>query len=418
MGSKKLYDFVIFGASGFTGQFVVSEVQRIASAENIKWAVAGRSRDKLNEVVSKRTESSGDSFSDIITADINDYQSLLLMCRQTKVVLDCVGPYRFYGEPVVKACVEAKTSYVDICGEPQFLENMLLKYNDGAEKSGIYIIGSCGFDSIPSDLGVLYAKQQFSGTLNGIKAYLDLKTGQSGACLHFGTYESAVYGLGDINSLRKVRQALGHQRLPLVGPKLKSDGSLHYHSTLHKYCIPFLGADVSVVKRTQRYIHEKLNEPPIQYSMYSCISSLYQVFLLFLFGSIFKLLAITSWGRSLLLKHPKFFTAGIFSHEGPTKQQMNETSFSIMMYGEGYSDGSLSLNRSDKPNKKIVIKVSGPEPGYVATPIAMVQSALVIAKEPGKLPEKGGVYSPGAAFYRTSLIKRLQENGINFEVMG
>ena len=418
MNDKRNYDLIIFGASGFTGQFVVSEVQRIASAENIKWAVAGRSRDKLNEVVSKRTESSGDSFSDIITADINDYQSLLLMCRQTKVVLDCVGPYRFYGEPVVKACVEAKTSYVDICGEPLFIDSMLLKYNDGAEKSGIYIVSACGFDSIPSELGVLYAKQQFSGTLNGIKAYFNFKVGQSGGCVHFGTYESAIYVLKDEWKSQKVQKQLDYEPLPLVGPKLKSEFPVHYKSPFKRYAIPFEGVDMSMVEKSQRFLYKQYNEPPIQYSLFTCVNSFFYIPLIFFLGFFLKLFALTSWGRYLLLKYPKFFTAGFCSAEGPTAQQMDQTFFSLTMFGEGYSEKNSSLNRSDKPDKKIVIKVSGPEPGYYATSVAMVQSAVVMVKEQEKLPVKGGVYSPGAAFFKTSLINRLHNNGMKFEVLG
>ena len=418
MDGDRSYDFVIFGATGFTGQYVVKEVQRIASSENIKWAVAGRNRQKLVDVVSRQTDLQTESFAnDIIIADVNDYQSLLMMCKQAKVVLDCVGPYRFYGEPVVRACVEAKSSYVDICGEPQFLENMILQYNDGAEKEGIYIVGACGFDSIPSDLGVMFVKKEFRGTLNSVTGYLELHSGPSGLGMHFGTYESAVFGASDTRTLKKVRKALAFKPVPLVGPKLRLKGAVHYYNPGRSYAIPFLGADVSVVKRSQRFLHEKLNETPVQYSMYSCIGGLWRFFLLVLFGGIFQFLANRQWGRSLLLKHPKFFTSGIFSHDGPTQQQLKETSFSITMYGEGYSDGESTLNRSDKPDKKITVRIAGPEAGYVATPLAMVQAALVIVKETDKLPEKGGVYSPGAVFYRTSLIERLQENGLKFEVM-
>ena len=417
MAVDKNFDFVIFGASGFTGQFVVNEVQRIATAENIKWAVSGRNRQKLTNVINQQTNTDGDACIDIIIADVNDYQSLLLMCKQAKVILDCVGPYRFYGEPIVKACIEAKTSYVDICGEPQFLENMVLKYNEDAAKHEVYIVGACGFDSIPSDLGVLYVKQEFSGTLNSVDGYLKVHSGPSGSGFHFGTYESAVYGVGDAANLRKIRKAFAFKPVPRVGSKLKLKSAVHYYHTGRSYAMPFPGADVSVVKRSQRYIHEKLNETPVQYSMYSCIGGLWNLFLLIVFGGIFKFLATKSWGRTLLLKYPKFFTGGMFSHEGPTKKQLDETSFSITMYGEGYSDGDSRLNRSDKPDKKISVCVSGPEPGYVATPIAMVQAALVVVKEREKLPEEGGVYSPGAAFYRTSLIQRLQENGLKFEVL-
>ncbi|XP_029442196.1 saccharopine dehydrogenase-like oxidoreductase, partial [Rhinatrema bivittatum] len=95
---------------------------------------------------------------DIIICDVGDPSSLDAMCKQTTAVLSCVGPYRFYGEPVVKACVENGTHCIDISGEPKYLEGMYFKYNSQAADKGVYIIGSCGFDSVPADLGVLFTR--------------------------------------------------------------------------------------------------------------------------------------------------------------------------------------------------------------------------------------------------------------------
>ncbi|CAK8695990.1 unnamed protein product [Clavelina lepadiformis] len=409
------YDMVIFGATGFTGKFVVEEVKRIASEESVSFTIAGRNRSKLIQVLQ---ETGLENLSnDIIMADVNDFQSLLVMCKRAKIVLDCVGPYRFFGEQVVRACVEGKANYVDISGEPQFLENMQLKYNDMAEAAGVYIVGACGFDSIPSDMGALFTKQQFPGTLNSIKSYLNILSGPRGAGLHFATYESAVYGISDVSSLKKIRRAFGFKPLPLVGPKLKLEGMFHYSSPLRCYAMHFLGADAAVVRRSQRIIYETFDEPPVQYSMYSCVGSIWSVIKMVIFGSIFMMLAKSAWGRSLLLKHPKFFTGGRCSHEGPSRKQMEETSFTLTMYGEGYSDGNPDLGRKDKPDKKMTVRISAPEPGYIATPICLVQAALVILKETECLPPKGGVFPPGAAFCKTTLINRLQRNRINFAVI-
>nr|CAB3265889.1 saccharopine dehydrogenase-like oxidoreductase [Phallusia mammillata] len=423
MGSEREFDFIIFGASGFTGQYVVQEMLEVNREEGLNWAIAGRSMVKLEKVLSdmrnKGASTQNDPEVQKIIADISDYQSLLLMCKRAKVILDCVGPYRFFGEAVVKACVEAKTSYVDICGEPQFLENMQLKYSDGAKQGGIYIVGACGFDSVPSEMGVVFAEQQFDGILNSVQCYFKTKTGKSGSGLHFGTYESAVYGLSDTNNLIKIRKAFNNQPLPMVGPKAKPKGAVHYQSELQKYAIPFLGADPSVVKRSRRFLYEKDEVPPVQYIMYMCIPGFWNLFLLMFFGGLFKFLAMRSWGRKLLLNHPKFFTAGMCSHEGPTEQQLAETSFSLTMYCEGYSNRKNDeCGRTDRPDKKMTVEVWGQEPGYVVTPRIMVQSAIVILKEKDKLPTDGGVYPPGAAFYRTSLIDRLVKRGMKFNVIG
>lgn len=98
-----------------------------------------------------------------IVADVSDPESIKSMARLGKVVLNCVGPYRFFGEQVVKACVEEGTHHVDVSGEPQFLESMQLKYHKLAEEKGIYVVGSCGFDSIPADCGTVYLVQNFGG---------------------------------------------------------------------------------------------------------------------------------------------------------------------------------------------------------------------------------------------------------------
>ncbi|XP_064197175.1 saccharopine dehydrogenase-like oxidoreductase isoform X3 [Anguilla rostrata] len=113
----------------------------------------------------------------IILADVGDLASLATMCKQGVVVLNCVGPYRFYGEPVVKACIENGTHYMDICGEPQFLEGMQLKYQSQAAENGVYVIGSCGFDSIPADMGIQFTRDHFKGTLTAVESFLTISTG-------------------------------------------------------------------------------------------------------------------------------------------------------------------------------------------------------------------------------------------------
>jgi short subunit dehydrogenase-like uncharacterized protein len=159
------YDLVVFGASGFTGKFVAERVARRSRQGSLSWAVGGRNPAKLQKVLEDVSSNTGVSPSEvgIIKADVNDDSSIRQMCRSSKVLLNCVGPYRFYGEPVVKACVEEKCDYVDICGEPQFLEAMQLKYDEHARDNGVHIVGSCAFDSIPADLGLLFAKETFPG---------------------------------------------------------------------------------------------------------------------------------------------------------------------------------------------------------------------------------------------------------------
>lgn len=162
-------DIIIFGASGFTGKHTIPYVYKFSQSDgrSLTWGVAGRSEEKLKETlqeVSKKIEADLSKIP-IITADIDDEESLRKMAGRAKIIINCCGPYRFYGEPVVKACVEAGTNHVDVSGEPEFVESMQLKYHESAKEKGVYIISTCGFDSIPADLGVVYLQKNFEGKL-------------------------------------------------------------------------------------------------------------------------------------------------------------------------------------------------------------------------------------------------------------
>ena len=125
------YDLVIYGASGFTGQFVIEYLERAAQQHQLTWAVAGRSEGRLRAALARAGAVLGTDLSRVptIVCDSSDTSSLLAMARQARLVLNCVGPYRFYGESVVEACVEAGAHHLDISGEPQYLEKMQLKYH-------------------------------------------------------------------------------------------------------------------------------------------------------------------------------------------------------------------------------------------------------------------------------------------------
>uniref|UniRef100_A0A8B9J4K7 Saccharopine dehydrogenase-like oxidoreductase n=1 Tax=Astyanax mexicanus TaxID=7994 RepID=A0A8B9J4K7_ASTMX len=420
VGSPRRYHFVVFGASGFTGRYVLEEAARCAAEarEELRWAAAGRSRARLETAISQAAESLGKpelkTEVDIIVADVDDAESLAVMCKQAVIVLNCVGPYRFFGEPVVKACVENGAHCVDVSGEPQFLEGMQLKYDGEAGEKGVYIVGSCGFDSIPADLGILFTRDQFKGTLTSVESFLTASAGPEGACIHEGTWQSLVYGLSDSGTLRSLRKKFGHKPLPVVGAKIKRRSALFYSNEIQQYSVPFMGADPAVVKRTQRFLHEELQENPVQYGAYVGVGGVSSVVKLLFAGLMFWILVQFSFGRNLLIKFPRFFSFGYFSKEGPTQKQMEGSSFRFGFYGEGYTEGQDPSE--GKPNAKIRTLVQGPEAAYVATPIAMVQAAFTILNEPDSLPKKGGVYTPGAAFAKTTLIDRLNKHGIQFSV--
>ena len=148
------FDIIVYGATGYTGRLVAEHfVREYGDRDDApKWAMAGRSEDKLTAV---RDEIGAPATTPMIVADASDPASLEAMCKRTKVVLTTVGPYQLYGDALVEACVKTGTDYADLCGEPAWMAEQIAKHHDAAKASGARICFSSGFDSIPFDLGVL-----------------------------------------------------------------------------------------------------------------------------------------------------------------------------------------------------------------------------------------------------------------------
>ncbi|MFO0464436.1 MAG: saccharopine dehydrogenase family protein, partial [Burkholderiales bacterium] len=158
------FDVVIFGATSFVGKILCAYLMREfgtaakPGARKLSWAVAGRSKAKLQDLLAGLGPAAADI--PVIIADAADDTALKEMCKQTRVVVSTVGPYALYGEPLIRACVQTGTDYCDLTGEPQWIRRMIGAYAEQAAASGARIVHCCGFDSIPSDLGVWFLQQQ------------------------------------------------------------------------------------------------------------------------------------------------------------------------------------------------------------------------------------------------------------------
>ena len=161
---KKAYDAVVFGATSFVGQilcrYLLAEFGTAAKPgkRNLRWAIAGRSRAKLDALIASL---GGDAKKlAVVIADAEDEAALEMLCAETRVVISTVGPYALYGETLVRICSRNGTDYCDLTGEPHWVRRMISKYEEDAKRSGARIVHCCGFDSIPSDLGVWFLQQQ------------------------------------------------------------------------------------------------------------------------------------------------------------------------------------------------------------------------------------------------------------------
>lgn len=423
--SEKL-DVIIFGASGFTGKYCVLEACTVL--QNLKWGVAGRSQTKLEGILKEMGKKANKDLSQIpiIIADVNDEKSLADMVSKAKIIVNCCGPYRFFGEPVVKACVEAGTHHVDVSGEPQYMETMQLKYNELAKEKGVYIVSACGFDSIPADLGVIFLEKNFDGVINSVETYLEsqVKGGSyGGASLHYGTWESAVYGLAHADELRDIRLKLNKGPLPKFQPKLKVRSVFHKSDVIDAVCLPFPGSDKSVVQRTQRFLFDNEKKRPIQVQTYVGFPSMFAAMIVAFIGIVFGIMTKFALGRQLLLNYPKIFSLGFASHEGPSEDKSNAVHFKITIKANGWPSSEKLAEPTDQfkdpPSKNMIAKVTGQNPGYGATCVALLLSAVTILQDSDKMPGNGGVLTPGAAFGKTNMIAELEkyEHGIKFEIV-
>jgi short subunit dehydrogenase-like uncharacterized protein len=171
MSENRKYGIVVYGATGYTGRLVCEYLNKQYGVNGaVNWAMAGRSQEKLESV---RDELSISTDVPLIVADAAEYGSIKTMIEDTQVILTTVGPYQLYGSDVVRACAEAGTDYVDLCGEPAWMHEMIAAHGDAAKASGARIVFSCGFDSIPFDLGAYFlqqaAKEKFGAPVSRIK---------------------------------------------------------------------------------------------------------------------------------------------------------------------------------------------------------------------------------------------------------
>ena len=343
------FDLVVFGATGFTGKRVIKYLRDRKVKYSV--AIAGRSEAKLKELQKEL----GTSYA-VLLADCSNPKSVEEMAKSAKVLLNCTGPFRFYGEVVVKACIDAKTHYTDITGEPQFIEGMYEKYDALAQKNGVTVIPACGFDSMPAELGTMTAKEEFKkagGAVHDIEMFISSKSGPQGSVGNFTTFESAVYGVSDVAKLKAIRKSSKR-------PRLNTIGKLKIHKLPKKdprvgWIVIFPGADPSVVKLSQQ-IQQIRNKDYVgaNFGAYIVVPNFFALVTLIFGALMFASLASFGFGRNLLLSHPEFFTFGHFTKKGPTEEQIKGTSFSETFYCKGLVG---------EATKEIVVKVSGPEPG-------------------------------------------------------
>lgn len=387
--NEKPYAIVVFGATGFTGRLVAEYLARTVG-NSVSWAIAGRSRAKLEAlrsdlaaVIDPDCASIG-----IIEADVGDAKKLSSMAAATRVLLSTVGPYARYGEPVVDAAVEHRCDYVDITGEPDFVDAMVKKHHTEASARGLRIVNACGFDSVPHDLGVLYTVSRLpEGVPLTIEGFVRSSGSPSG-----GTWHSAVEFFSKHTPLRGSRRP---EREATNGRLVRGlHTAVHREPALDSWAVPLPTIDPVVVLRSAAMIDRY--GPDFRYGHNAQVK--YTTTLLAAGAGLGAVIALSKFKptRELLLslKSPG---------DGPSIARRKRSWFTVRFRGSG---GGQTL----------WTKVSGGDPGYTETSKMLAESALCLALDRGALPVHTGVITPAAAMGE-ALIERLQRAGIRFEVI-
>ncbi|KAH7102143.1 Saccharopine dehydrogenase-domain-containing protein [Auriculariales sp. MPI-PUGE-AT-0066] len=424
---------VVFGATGFTAQRVISELVARGTTwipAGFTWALGGRNLKNLETQAGKLANIDGIPKPSVVYGDVTSPESMLRLAQSTKLVLNCVGPYRDTGEPVVKACVQGGADYLDLCGEPEFIEKMVLNYFEAARKAGVSIVHAAAYDSVPCDFAVLAAKRaiQARGAAPGsIEMFMAVHNDKLSPGGHYATYQAAVDGFSSAyRELPRVRKHLSQSMwsarpAPLrpLGPVVRLRRGTMGVSTDERvggYMIPYFFSDPAVVRLSQSldsYLGTRT--PNAHFTAYLVIARTWTLIILTFYYTIFSSLVQSPFGRSLLLAYPSLFTKGAITHTGPTQAQLDDTRFSQTYIIKGYykpSSPSSSPTRSvASPDVNLRATMTGPEPGYVATPIFFLLCAREILRNRERVTR--GVLTPAVAFTHgvEEMLQQLNEDG-------
>ena len=391
MKPSSKFDIVVYGATGFTGQLVAEYLAaHYAGKSDPKWAMAGRNLGKLASV---RDAIGAPADTVLIQADASDPASLKAMVDQTKSVLTTVGPYQLYGSELVAACAASGTDYLDLCGEPVWMRRMIDAHQAAAQSSGARIVFSCGFDSLPFELGVFFCQETAKKSLGApvsrikgrVRAMKGTFSGGTAASIK-ATFAAAAKDLSLVGMLKD----------PFVltpgfeGPKQPPGNKPKFDEEMGMWTAPFVMATINT-----RNVHRS------------------NLLMGFPYGRdfVYDEMVLTGPGEKgeanaklVVAANSKMGGAdGPKPGEGPSKQERETGLYDLLFIGMG------------EGGREVRVAVRGDrDPGYGSTSKMIAECAICLLRDTPEV--KGGIWTPGAAM-GNRLIKRLVDNaGLTFEV--
>jgi len=395
---NKHYDIIVFGATGCTGGLVAEYLLNQASPASI--ALAGRSLKKLNKLKKSLLKSQKDPVDiGIIKANVTDQASVVSMTSQGKVVANVVGPYIRYGEPVVRACIETQTHYLDISNEVEFVDYVFHKYHESAQIAGIKVVNCCGFDSIPHDLGALFAITELSKQVEGdiIDECISMEGFVSGdRYFSDGSWHAAIDAFSHYRQYKKIRKYWyykDHNGLPTSNRKIKAlPFNIQYQDKLNAWSVPLPTIGSKIVLRSARRM--PIYGERFEYGHYKLFKQLPKALKTVVsVGSVFSVAQFRK-GKKLLLTLRK-------KRGEPHARQHKKDWFCVTVQARSSQD-------------MLEVQVQGSAPDNSETAKMLGESALCLAFD--GLSHDSGVLTPAVGM-GMPLIKRLHGAGVTFNVL-
>jgi short subunit dehydrogenase-like uncharacterized protein len=405
--STREYDIIVLGASGFTGRLVMEYlIATYGTSGDLKWAIAGRNQSKLEEVRALYLADKQQASLPILLADSSDPGSLATLAQSTRVMCTTVGPYALYGTAVVAACVAAGTHYCDLTGEVHWMAKIISEYQDKAENSGARIVHTCGFDSIPFDLGAWFLQDAMMKE-HGVPA-LEIKTrvGRFSGAASGGTIASMLNMLAEADDNPSILELMDNPYSlnpegAITGPDGADQDSAVYDPDFEQWTSPFVMAAVNT--RVVRRSNALLNFPwgkDFHYNEATLCKSRTAAIRNAVAGKVGMGLLGKPTARRLAARMlPK-------PGEGPSQQAREEGFYELFFHG---------IHPLDR-NKDMRVKVSGDmDPGYGSTSKMLAESALCLAKD--DIEVGGGIWTPASAMNELLLGRLTNNAGLKFEVI-
>ncbi len=391
MQADREFDIVLYGATGFTGKLVVEYLaSRYGKDKSLKWAMAGRDLAKLEAV---REETGAPVDTPLIVADSSDLASLQAMVKRTKVVITTVGPYQLYGSELVAACSDAGTDYVDLCGEPTWMRLMIDANEAKAKASGARIVFSCGFDSIPFDLGVLYLQDKIRAKFGHGAVRVKGRVRKMRGTFSGGTAASLKATLAaaaqDPNILALLKNPFALTP-GFEGPKQPHGNKPELDADMNSWVAPFVMAPINT-----RNVHRS------------------NALLGHAYGTDFvydEMIAVgpgdkgEAMARAMAASGSGMEKEGSLKPgEGPSRAERESGFYDVLFIGK------------TREGQELRVSVKGDrDPGYGSTSKMIAEAAICLLRD--GIKTKGGIWSPASAM-GMPLVNRLQKNaGLTFAV--